>query len=210
VNGTLCAVSRLGLTALEALAWWRADRDGGDPVGFGISAKAATWWRLSGATPLTAQGEAVELDRVYEVVAFDGERELRWRNDDAGRGRAVVLADRGDLLPPGDDASYPGRTEVFGPVQTRVLAGKVNRIDGIPGWVRLAASRYAPAEIPVALPAGFEPGASGGGQPVAVVDVVEYAAEDSHGNVSIVDRRLSGLRMLRRSDLELRLDRKEA
>lgn len=206
MNRTLRAVARNDVTAQEAITWWCTAAQGttGRPVGFGFSATAATWWRVTDGIPTTPK-EPADLTGVYELVGFDGDRELRWRNEDAGHGTAVVLADLPELLPPGDcDISPKAVATPLGDPQPRILAGQVRRHEN-PGWVRLTAARYAPAEIPVSPDPGIDLDAKGKDTPLVVLDSVEYAAEDRHGNVSVVDRRLVRLRILRHEELRLYL-----
>ena len=209
MTATLHATTRAELTAGEAISWWPStpsDRSTGrDPaVGFALSAGAATWWRLERGVPTTSSGKEVPFDGVYELVGFDGDRELRWRNDNGGRGRAVVLADAPEALPTCGDAGSPA-TRLDG-VQERILAGQV-RPQGSHGWFRLTAARYAPADVPVDLPDGFGLDGRGHDTPVVVLESVEYAVEDRHGNLSVVDRRHTRLRLRRRRDLHLDLSK---
>lgn len=208
MSQALRAVTRPGLTATEAIAWWQtAPHDNArprTPVGFGFSAEHAHWWRVIDGMPSTPQG-AADLTGVYELVGFDGELELRWRNDDDGRGAAVVLAGTAELLPPeGRDVSPATATPLQDP-QPRVLAGQVRRVDGAPGWVRLTAARYAPVEIPLQEEISLDLAGKGKNTPVLVLDTVEYTEQDQHGNVCVVDRRLIRLRLVRQEELRLDL-----
>lgn len=207
MTGTLAAVTRDGLTANEAITWWRTVPGGGPPVGFGYSARAATWWRVVDGEPVTGEG-AADLSEVYELVGFDGDRELRWRKNGDGRGSAVVLAETGDLLPEGGDDATRGGATPLETRQTRILAGKVERLD-TPGWVRLTAARYAPAVIPLAVSPDADLTATDKDTPAVVLESVEYVEEDEHGNTSVVDRRLVRLRLVPHRKLRLRLNHKE-
>jgi CRISPR-associated protein (TIGR03984 family) len=215
MTATLRATTRGGLTAREALAWWQSapaatagaracspigHSNGCDVVGYAISARAATWWRLDAGVPRSPSGE-VSFDGVYELVGFDGDRELRWRNTSDGVGHAVVLADDPAVLPAGGEAADSTATRLDG-VQERLLAGQVRPQDA-EGWYRLTAARYAPADVPVVPPTGFDLEGRGHDTPVVVLESVEYVLEDGHGNLTAVDRRHTRLRLRTRRDLHL-------
>lgn len=207
MSRALRAVARAELTAQDAIAWWDTATRGGTPVGFGFSARAATWWQVTGGVPMTRAG-AADLTGVYELVCFDGDRELRWRNEQDGRGTAVVLADLPELLPPGEHDVSPENATPLGDPQPRILAGHVYPVDGS-GWVRLTAARYAPVEVPVTTAPDLDLDAKNKDAPVVVLDSVEYVEQDRHGNVSVVDRRLVRLRALRHEELRLDLIRED-
>jgi CRISPR-associated protein (TIGR03984 family) len=191
-------------------------------VGFGYSTRAATWWRVvdgvpmlpdptSPASPVDAVPSGLveaDLTEVYELVGFDGARELRWRKDGDGRGNAVVLADSTDQLPTGGDDTSRGAATALPGTRTRMLAGKVEPLP-VPGWVRLSAARYAPAVLPLDLAPGTDLSGSGAATPVVVVDAVEYVEEDEHGNTGVVDRRLTRLRLADHDELRLHLTDEE-
>jgi len=196
----LHAITRPELALPEALAWWGSlpVPDGGEAVGFAISARAAVWWRWDGDRAVTRAGQPGALDGAYELVGFDGHRELRWRNESAGRGPAVVLGEDPGLLPAGDDVSpqRPAVREAL--VHRRVLAGRVALA---PGWARLTAARYAPADVPVLAEPGIDADARGADAPVVVLESVEYTVEDDDGNVGVVDARRIRLRLVPHRDL---------
>lgn len=180
------------LTAADAVAWFTrapGPASGDAPViGYALSARTATWLRVTpegGAEP--APGQGCPLSDAYELVLFDGARELRWLRDpptrDApSRGTAVALGEDQARLPAGIDVG-DGREPKRGPCVRRVLAGAPTPHPAT-GWVTLRSERYAAAVLPLDYSTGD----------VLVIDSVEYVAEDDHGNVDVLDARLVGLR----------------
>jgi CRISPR-associated protein (TIGR03984 family) len=189
---------------LEALRWWttRTDPDGHESVsngpgsktiGFVLCPEAAFWWRWQDGCPRDRRGNSLEgpwdLTAAFELVAFDGVRELRWLHSQEGRGRAVVLTEDPQALPVGDPVVFDTGPRRVGAPYRRILAGSLSDVGR--GWARLRAARYRDADIPVSLPT-----ANAGDSPVAVLTGVEYAVEDEHGNLTVVDSRLTGLEIL--------------
>lgn len=161
-------------TAREALSAFAAAGMGLDTVGFAYRSSAAPWFRLdTDGTPRDAQGGPVELTGVFELRAFDAHRELRWWHIDGGRGQARELTDQ--------------TIEVSGArlwsTYQRLLWGAVST--ATPGWATLSEARIGSLQVPVPTPP------PSGAQ--VWLEAVEYVTEDDHGNVSVVDERLTGL-----------------
>ncbi len=171
-------------TAAEALAWFTPGAPPDQPViGYTPSARATTWLRVrpdhSVETVHTAEDVLAE---AYEMVLFDGERELRWLRTPDGRSTAVAVGE-GPSLPSGDVVTgdpAPRR----GSVRTRLLAG-VPRPHATPGWTTLHSGRYAAAHLPLSVADSTL---------LVVIDAVEYLTEDDHGNVDVADTRTVRLR----------------
>ena len=174
------------LTAAAAVAWFApGTRPGREVIGYVLSARAATWIRVRlDGTVETANASDDTLAAAYEMVLFDGDRELRWLHRSAGRGPAVALGEDQTALPAGTAviADSPPRR---GDIHTRLLAG-VPRPHGTAGWTTLDRSRqrYAPAHLPWTFTGGD----------LLVIEFVEYHAEDEHGNLDVVEARTIGLR----------------
>jgi len=213
-GGPLVAVrSPREVDAGGALRWWTGagtpsrDGPGANAVGFALCPRAAFWWRWEDDAPRDRRGNSLEgardLGTAFEMVAFDGVRELRWLHSQDGRGRAVALAESRGALPrdgsPVDfrhgDRGRDGRPRRVGEPYRRILAGSPSDVGR--GWTRLRSARYAPADLPVPLR-----GTRTGQDPVAVLAGVEYAVEDRHGNLTVVDSRLTGLEILERREVE--------
>ncbi|MDQ1295344.1 MAG: hypothetical protein QG608_3229 [Actinomycetota bacterium] len=205
------------VSPLEALRWWTTDAGtgidghesvsngpgsktaGSQAIGFVLCPEAAFWWRWQDGCPRDRRGNALEgpwdLMAAFELVAFDGVRELRWLHSQEGRGRAVVLAEDPQALPVGDQVVFDTAPRRVGDPYRRILAGSLSDVGR--GWARLRAARYHDADLPVSLP-----NAHAGDRPVAVLTGVEYAVEDEHGNLTVVDSRLTGLEILSRDEVK--------
>ncbi len=124
------------------------------------------------------------LAEAYEMVLFDGERELRWLRTPDGRGPAIAIGEEPADLPPGQDVTADPPPQ-RGDTHTRLLAG-VPRRHGAADWTTLDrdSKRYAAAHLPLTFTGGD----------LLVIDTVEYLVEDEHGNVDVADTRTLGLR----------------
>ena len=183
MTARLHAVRRPGeATAAEALAWFAGAPAGGrETIGYLLAPDRAEWFRCHGPVPHGPEA-ARDLTTAFEVVATDGVRHLRWLHDAAGTGRAVSLAEIPDVLPGGEELpAHPERTRLDG-VAARLLAGLVAGSRN--GWATLVSARYAPFPVPVT---------AGPGQEVWA-ERAEYTVCDRHGNLSVADTLLLGLR----------------
>jgi hypothetical protein len=182
MNGRLYAVAHPGaLTASGALAWFDPAGGGRAVIGYLYAADRAEWFRCDGAVAAGPDGPR-ELRTAYELVATDGTRHLRWRHENAGTGPAVSLSEDRDRLPAGEPLpAEPERTRLDTAAR-RLLAGKVVRAGD--GWATLGSARYARCQVPVTAGLGQEVWA----------DLAEYTVSDEHGNLSVIDTLLLGLR----------------
>jgi hypothetical protein len=172
------------VTAAAAAAWFLPGTPPGRQViGYTLSARAATWIRVRpDGTAEDTRGTGDVFADAYEMVLFDGERELRWLRTPDGLGVAVAVGEDPAGLPAGHDATAdppPRRGDEY----KRLLAG-IPRPHPAPGWTILDSRRYAAAHLPHTC-AGAE---------VLVVDSIEYLVEDEHGNLDVADTRIVGLR----------------
>jgi CRISPR-associated protein (TIGR03984 family) len=162
-------------TAQDALRAFAATRFDDLPmVGFAYSSVAAPWFRLTAeGTPQDSSGAPLDLTGVFELRAFDRHRELRWWHTGNGLGETRELTD--DSM--GLGGARPSRS--YG----RLLWGKVTAAER--GWATLSEPRIGTVRIPVSgpVPAGGH----------AWLNAVEYVAEDEHGNVAVIDERLTGV-----------------
>ncbi|HEY0697586.1 MAG TPA: CRISPR-associated protein Csx19, partial [Micromonospora sp.] len=163
------------LTATDAIAWFAPPAPSRrEVIGYTFSARSATWLRVGSDGTITAVGTPGDpLAEAYEMVLFDGERELRWLRTPDGRGPAIALGEDRSALPLGTDVfaePLPRR----GPTQTRLLAG-VARPHDTAGWTTLASDRYASVPLPVPFTDGT----------TIAIETVEYVVEDEHGNLDV-------------------------
>lgn len=168
------------LTAAEAVAWFTPGASpGAEIIGYLLAARSATWVRIRpDATAEGANPDADLLAEAYEMVLFDGQRELRWLHTSGGRGAAVALGETPTGLPSGEvitDDPPLRRVEVH----TRLLAGSLSPHTR-EGWVTLGGERYATAYLPYSFD----------GKELMQIEVAEYVTEDAHGNVDVADTRL--------------------
>ena len=131
---------------------------------------------------------------MYELVAFDADRELRWLLDiDGVTTRAVVLTEdhrQGTLRRFTPDG---------GPAPAHLLAEHVSRYTTAPapaplpdGWARLHSDRYTDALVPYRWPS---PGPAPDDPDLRLaLEYVEYVTEDEHGNLTVAETRLTGIR----------------
>jgi hypothetical protein len=180
MTGRLHGVRHPGeVSARQALAWFTGSA--GQVIGYLLAADRAEWFRCRGAVPHGPEA-ARDLTAAFEVVATDRERHLRWWHTLGGLGNAVSLSEDPGLLPPGTGLpAHPERIRLDG-VATRLLGGLTAGPGD--GWVTLTSARYAPCQVPVTAEAGQEVWA----------DLAEYVVGDEHGNVSVADTVLVGLR----------------
>jgi hypothetical protein len=169
------------VTAASALAWLASSAGTGEVIGYLLAPDRAEWFRCDGMNPRGPAGPR-DLAPAFEVFATDRRRHLRWVHGASGTGQAVSLAENPGWLPPGEPLpAEPARTRLGGAV-ARLLAGRVTT--GRVGWATLASARYEPCDVPVNAEPGQEVWA----------DLAEYVVQDEHGNLSVTDTVLLGLR----------------
>jgi CRISPR-associated protein (TIGR03984 family) len=147
--------------------------------------------RLDGAVPRTPTGPA-GLDRVFAARLFTADAELRWVQTGGGSGDAVLVGERpggpdgwtGEQVPVDDsmDGTYALWGRSFGPSDD-------------PGWCRAFEGRIGGLDLPVTGPAP-RPVAGGQDWPAEYLTLTyrEYVGLDGHGNASVVEERLTGIR----------------
>ena len=157
-----------GLTARAALRRF-AEEVAVPAVGFCYRPRDARWFRLTDDGAATGpDGEPFDLTGAFELRAFTGDCELRWRNRTAGTGPAILVSDAPGAAP------EPYHRLLWGaPVAWR------------DGWVTLADARTSTYTVPVDAPTGHHDR--------IWLRAVEYTAQDEHGNVAVVDERLVAL-----------------
>ncbi|MFV2124711.1 CRISPR-associated protein Csx19 [Micromonospora sp. LOL_013] len=161
-----------------ALAAFAAGTSG---VGFCYRPADVRWFRFaSDGVARSDDGSALDLTGVFELRAFTGEAELRWLHDGGGTGTAHWIGESDT------DRSRPGLPwRLQDKPYERLLWGAVVGERNDHGWVTLHDGRIGTLPVPVDGPA---PEGS-----LVWLQAVEYAENDKHGNVAVVDERLVGL-----------------
>ncbi len=128
-------------------------------------------------------GEVLDLTGVFELRAFDGAREARWRNRAGGAGSCVILAEEPPV--PGC-APEPDVQVAIDGVGQLVWGTGTGRTVG-DGWSELAEARIGTLRVPIG---GVE-----NGQRVRI-EQVEYVRRGKHGNAEVIDDRLVGFALV--------------
>ena len=136
-----------------------------------------------------SDGEAVDVQRVFEARVFTPVVELRWLRDREG-GTAAIVSEEDLPIDGGDSpALAPIRAE---PLERSYLLWGASAVGGTlaDGWSRLAAARIGTLDIPL--------GGVGSGQRVQL-RAIEYLSEmDRWGNAAVTEERLIELAMHQR------------
>lgn len=172
------------VTAAEAVAWFTSYPESGRQIlGYAFSAGAATWLRVGPTRTIDHVADTGDLlAEAYELLLFDGERELRWLREPDGRGAAVALGEDPAHLPPGHPVT-PEPPPHRGDTHQRLLAGTPHP-HPTPGWTTLGSDRYSAAHLPVTTT----------GAETLILETVEYVIEDAHGNLDVAEVRTVALR----------------
>src|SRR5690606_16560810 len=83
------------LTAAAAVAWFAAcTPTGSDVIGYLFAARRAAWVRVRPDGQVEGADAVTDLlTEAYELVLFDGRRELRWLHTSDDKGTAVALGE---------------------------------------------------------------------------------------------------------------------
>jgi len=145
------------------------------------------------AIPCDANGKPINLDPVYEARVFNQGAELRWLNEAASEGQAVLISESEYEL-----AGHwtPDKVETaLSPLdQTYLLWGIGVKTQPGTGWSRLTTARIGRLDVPIDIGANLAL-AKPDERVRVLLEVKEYLAEaDTHGNVVVCDERLWGLK----------------
>jgi len=170
------------VSAAQALAWFTGPAAEREVIGYVLAPDRAEWFRCDGSVPHGPTG-ARDLTGAFELFATGWVRQLRWFHTEDGHGQAVSLAEDLRLLPFGEQLpARPERVRLPGVIR-RLLAGEV--AESGDAWARLASTRYASCDVPVAAKTGQQVWA----------ELAEYSVADQHGNQSVIDTLMLGLRV---------------
>ena len=151
--------------------------------------------RLKDDKLLDCRDKPVVLSSFFEARIFNEETELRWLNDKAGRGRAVLLSEL--PIPQVCQTQLTENVSLtnLNPLpQTYLLWGEgvknQSKTGLATGWSRLTTARIGALNVPVEITDALET-EDESKKPRVLLRVREYIAEcDDYGNVAVVEERL--------------------
>jgi len=154
------------------------EREPGDAIGFAYTPTSAPWLRRVDHTWSTRDGEPVP-SSTFEMRAFTSGAELRWwQTMPTGQGRCAIVSETAREpvapTPPADFGSHTRSLLLWGTAAT-VGDGWTKLIDG-----RIDGELWVPVDV-------VREGSS------VYLEFVEYWAQDEHGNVGVVEQRLTQL-----------------
>lgn len=142
-------------------------------IGFATGTRLLEFFRVGGGRCLDHNGKALDLDPAYDVCAYAEDTQWHWRWNQRER--------RGESSQLDDAAAASNRWRRLREAQFRLLRGRV--IDQAGGWSLLHDAVTRPLWVPIAADK----------RSLVRIGVVEYLAEDDHGNVGVVAERLTQL-----------------
>jgi CRISPR-associated protein (TIGR03984 family) len=160
----------------------------GDAVGLFYSPESCFLSQIQEAEVKDSSGQSVRLDRIFEARIFNANYELRWLNQQGGKGIAVLLSEQ-------EITNYlteeiENLQAIDTQEQTYLLWGEGYSANLQPGWSRLATSRLGKLDVPIA-------GANRQGQRIKL-KAKEYfqVLDDLYSNVIVAEERLMGLQLV--------------
>jgi CRISPR-associated protein (TIGR03984 family) len=180
---TLHQASLNSVTLLEALEQYRKCFD--IAVGLFYSPAKCHFGQVRGQTVAKEQGEIADLTGVFEARIFNENAEMRWLQQSAGLGKAILLFESNDVT----QTYVQGDSELLQAIhsnpQEYVLWGQGNARSAFNGWSYLSEARIGQMAVPISN--------IGTSERVAL-RVKEYLQEcDDQGNVAVVEERLMSL-----------------
>ena len=145
--------------------------------------------RLVGVELLGPDNQPIPLNSVYEARVFSPQAELRWLNGPDGKHRAAILSESEIPIDDGRRLESIVTVDDIEDDNQYLLWGKsTGPAPGRPGWSLLNTPRIGDLMIPLA---DVKPGRR------VILKAREYlAAEEEHGNVSVVEERLMKLEVV--------------
>jgi CRISPR-associated protein (TIGR03984 family) len=159
-----------------------------DSVGLLYSPESCLLSQVKGTHVAGSDGKEIHLDRVFEARIFNSHYELRWLNQQGGKGIAVLLSEQEikDF--------WTGEIESLQAIdiqdQTYLLWGEGYSASLKSGWSRLATSRLGKLDVPI-------DGVDQSKQRVKLIAKEYFQRLDHlHGNVVVAEERLVQLLQL--------------
>jgi len=142
-------------------------------IGFATGTRLLEFFIVEGGSCLDRNCKALDLEPAYDVCAYAEDTQWHWRWDQRQR--------RGESSQLDDGVAASNGWHRLSKQQFRLLRGRV--IDKAGGWSLLHDAVTRPLWVPIAADK----------RSLVRIGVVEYLAEDDHGNVGVVAERLTGL-----------------
>jgi CRISPR-associated protein (TIGR03984 family) len=129
-----------------------------------------------------AKGNGVKLDPFFEARIFNSKAELRWLNNDFGRGRAALISEDDKLDVFGGQCR---KEEAICCIKQHYLLWGEGTGESLgTGWSQLATARIGELLIPLSDVKRNQR---------VQITAIEYLKEYKYGNVGVFDERLTGL-----------------
>jgi CRISPR-associated protein (TIGR03984 family) len=180
---TLHQASLHSVTLLEALEQYRKCFD--TAVGLFYSPTKCHFGQVRGQTVANEQGKVDDLIGVFEARIFNDNAELRWLQQSAGLGKAVLLFESNDVNKTYIQEDSELLQAIHSIPQQYILWGQRNARSAFNGWSYLSEARIGQIAVPIS---------NIGTRERVALRVREYLQEcDDQGNVAVVEERLIGL-----------------
>jgi CRISPR-associated protein (TIGR03984 family) len=180
---TLHQASLNSVTLLEALEQYRKCFD--TAVGLFYSPAKCHFGKVRGQTVANEQGEVAILTGVFEARIFNDNAELRWLQQSAGLGKAVLLFELNDVMQTYVQKDSEPLQAIHSISQEYILWGQGNARSAFNGWSYLSEARIGQIAVPIS---------NIGTRERVALRVKEYLQEcDDQGNVAVVEERIISL-----------------
>lgn len=154
-------------------------------MGLLYSPESCLLCQIKGTHVTGSDGKALHLDRVFEAHIFNSHHELRWLNQQGGKGTAVLLSEQEIKNCLTDEIESLQAIDIQD--QTYLLWGEGYSASLQPGWSRLATSRLGKLDVPIA-------GMNQSKQRIKLIAREYFRQMDElYGNVIVAEERLIGL-----------------
>jgi CRISPR-associated protein (TIGR03984 family) len=180
---TLHHASLDSVTLLEALEQYKKCFE--LAVGIFYSPTKCHFGQVRGQTVANEEGKVAKLIGVFEARIFNDNAELRWLQQSAGLGKAVLLFESNNVTQAYVQKDSDTLQAIHSIPQEYILWGQGNARSAFNGWSYLSEARIGQIAVPIS---------NIGTKERVALQVKEYLQEcDDQGNVAVVEERLIGL-----------------